>query len=460
VLSWLRILTVVVIGLGPIADRISAAQATTRTNVLAWRAQQDKVTADIEGWDVRALLEQIASATGWQVFMEPGTKYEVSAKFKDRAPGEALRLLIPSLTAVLVPSSNEPPRLLVYKTSAKEATQRVIGKGKSKRIENELIVKLRPGENIDDIAKRLGAKVVGRIDGMNAYRLRFDDAASTDKAREALKSADGVESVDYNYPVMRPPDPEALNLSGGTPMNLRPSAGAAGDQIIVGLIDAHVSTQFLPESLKGFLLPEISVAGQSLDGGQPTHGDSMFQTVLKGVEIGQQGATESKVRVLPVDVYGGSEMTTTFDISAGIFRAVESGAKIVNLSLGGPTDTSFLRTIIENSADQGVLFFAAAGNEPVTTPIYPAAYPEVIATTSVGRDGRIASYANYGDFVDIGAPGSSLVTFGNQVYVVTGTSAASGFASGGAAGLWQATGKSGANLSALVKQVMAIPGRK
>jgi hypothetical protein len=106
----------VVIGLGPIAGRLSAAQPTTRTNVLDWRAAQDKVSADIKGWDVRTLLEQIASATGWQVFMEPGTKSVVSAKFKDRAPGEALRLLIPSLTAVLVPASNAPPRLLVYRT--------------------------------------------------------------------------------------------------------------------------------------------------------------------------------------------------------------------------------------------------------------------------------------------------------------------------------------------------------
>ena len=460
VLSWFRILMLVVIGLGPVADHISAAQPTTRTNVLDWRVEQDKVTADIKGWDVRTLLEQIASATGWQVFMEPGTKYTVSAKFKDRAPGEALRLLIPSLTAVLVPTTNAPPRLLVYKTSAKEATQRIVVKVKSKRIENELIVKLKPGESIDDIAKRLGAKVVGRIDGLNAYRLRFEDGASADEARESLKSADGVESVDSNYAVMRPPDPEALNLSGAPPMSLRPTAVAAGDQIVIGQIDAHVNTQLVPESLKDFLLPEISVAGQTADGGKPTHGDSMFQTILKGVEIGQQGATGSKVRVLPIDVYGGSEMTTTFDISAGIFRAVESGAKIVNLSLGSPTDTPFLRTIIENSADQGVLFFAAAGNEPVPTPMYPAAYPEVIAVTAISRSGQIAPWANYGSFVDVGAPGSSVVSFGNQAYVVTGTSSSTAFASGIAAAASQATGKTGSSLSPLVMQSLAIPGRK
>ena len=460
VLSWLRILILVAIGPGPIADHLSAAESTTRTNVLDWRVEQDKVTADIKGWEVRTLLEQIASATGWQVFIEPGTKYAVSAKFKDRTPGEALRLLIPSLTAVLVPSSNAPPRLLVYRTSVKEATQRIVGKRKAKRIENELIVKLKPGESIDDIAKRLGAKVVGRIDGLNAYRLRFGDADSADAARDSLQSDSSVDSVDYNYPVIRPPDPEPLNMSGAPPMNLRPTAAAAGDQIIVGLIDSGVRK--LGNNLDEFLLPGITVAGgegTTADGG-PKHGDSMFQTILKGVEIGQQGATGSKVRILPVDVYGGSEMTTTFDISAGIFRAVESGAKIVNLSLGSPVDTPFLNTLIENSAQQGVLFFAAAGNEPVTSPTYPAAYPDVIAVTAISRNGDIAPWANYGSFVDVGAPGSSIVSFGNQAYVVTGTSSSTAFASGISAAMSQATGKTGVGLSSLVLQSLALPGRK
>jgi len=461
VLNWLRIFAVAVVGLVGVGGSIAAPAPTERTNVLDWRVAQDKVSADIKGWDVRTLLEHVASATGWQVFVEPGTKYSVSAKFKDRAPGEALRLLIPPLTAVLVPASNAPPKLLVYRTSVKEATQRIAPLAKRKKhIEDELIVKLKPGENIDDIAKRLGAKVVGRIDGLNGYRLRFEDAKSADAARESLQSNSSVDSVDYNYPVMQPPAPEPLSVSSAPPMNLRPTAAAAGDQIIVGQIDAHVNTQLLPESLKDFLLPEIAVAGQTADGGKPTHGDSMFQTILKGVEIGQQGASGSKVRVLPIDVYGGSEMTTTFDISAGIFRAVESGAKIVNLSLGSPVDTPFLNTIIENSSQQGVLFFAAAGNEPVTTPIYPAAYPDVIAVTAISRNGEIAPWANYGSFVDVGAPGSSVVSFGNQAYLVTGTSSSTAFASGIAAAAAQATGKSGSSLSPLVKQSLAIPGRK
>jgi thermitase len=460
-MSWLRMFLVALVAFWPAAHAISATAPAATTNMLEWRVEQDKVTADIKGWDVRTLLEHVASATGWQVFLEPGTRYTVSAKFKDRSPGEALRLLVPPLTAVLLPQSNAPPRLLVYRTSAQEATQRIgVAKRKPKHIENELIVKLKPGEKIDDIAKRLGAKVVGRIDGLNAYRLRFDSADRAEAARESLSTDSSVESVENNYPVFRPPDPEPLSLSSAAPMNLRPTAAVTGDQIIVGLIDSGV--QKLGNSLDEFLLPGITVAegGSAEAGGKPKHGDSMFQTILKGVEIAQQSGTESKVRILPVDVYGGSEMTTTFDISAGIYRAVESGAKVINLSLGSPVDTPFLGMVIENSSKQGVLFLGAAGNEPVSTPIYPAAYPDVLAVTAITRSGEIAPWANYGSFVDIGAPGSSVVNFGNQAYLVTGTSTSTALAAGVAAATAQRTGLSGNSLSPLVMQSLAIPSRK
>ena len=433
------------------------------TNLLDWRTKEDKVTADIKNWDVRTLLEHIAVATGWEVFLEPETKYTVSAKFKDRTPGEALRLLIPPLTAVLLPQSNAPPRLAVYRTSVQDATQRITpraAKKAPKHVPNELVVRLKPGEKIDDIAKRLGAKVVGRIDGLNAYRLRFENEDAASSARESLQEAGGVESVDYNFPVVRPPDPEPLSLSTAAPLNLQPKAVNSGDQIVVALIDTAV--QKLNNNLDQFLLPGISVTGESPGAStRPRHGDSMFQTVLQGISATQEGGGDgSRVRVLPVDVYGNSEVTTTFDISAGIYRAIESGASIVNLSLGSPADTPFLRTIIENSADQGVLFFAAAGNEPVSSPTYPAAYQDVIAVTAVTRSGQIAPWANYGDFVDIGTPGSSIINYGNVAYLVTGTSTSTAIAAGMAGGIAQMTGKTQASLSALVKQSLAIPSRK
>jgi thermitase len=102
-------------------------------------------------------------------------------------------------------------------------------------------------------------------------------------------------------------------------------------------------------------------------------------------------------------------------------------------------DTPLLRDVIHSASEKNILIFAAAGNEPVTTPYYPAAYPDVTAVTAVDQ-GQVASYANRGSFVTLGAPGSSVVYYNNQPFYVVGTSAASAFTSGLAAGYMEATG--------------------
>jgi len=68
-----------------------------------WNAKQNRVTADIRSLKLNPLLEQVSSATGWQVFLEPDTTHTASAKFKDVPPGEALRLLLGDLNFALVP---------------------------------------------------------------------------------------------------------------------------------------------------------------------------------------------------------------------------------------------------------------------------------------------------------------------------------------------------------------------
>jgi hypothetical protein len=124
----------------------------------------------------------------------------------------------------------------------------------------------------------------------------------------------------------------------------------------------------------------------------------------------------------------------------------------VNLSLGGEGDSSYLHDTIRSAHDQGVLFIGAAGNEPVTTATYPAAYPEVIAVTASDASGALAPYANRGDFIDVIAPGGSLITFRGQQFFVTGTSAATAYVSGRAAGQVERTGKTPSAIEAAIRQ--------
>src|SRR5258708_6293694 len=168
---------------------------------LAWRPKQNKFDAEIGAWTISHLLREMAKETGWLVYVEPETEHTVSAKFAGVPPGEAMHLLFGDLNFALLPQTNAPSKLLIYRTSLQQATQ-LISSGKAKPkdlIPNELVVHMKPNskETIEALAARLGGKIVGRSDELRTYRLSFQDEAAAQSAREALKadpSASGVES--------------------------------------------------------------------------------------------------------------------------------------------------------------------------------------------------------------------------------------------------------------------------
>src|SRR5678815_747486 len=66
-------------------------------DTLTWLPEKNSVSAEISTWNLNQLLEQVAAATGWKVYVEPNTKLKVSSKFKERTPGDALKLLLGDL---------------------------------------------------------------------------------------------------------------------------------------------------------------------------------------------------------------------------------------------------------------------------------------------------------------------------------------------------------------------------
>ena len=404
---------------------------------LTWRTDQDRVSADIKSTRLFKVLEEIARTTGWHIFVEPDTARTVSAKFKELPPGEALRLLLGDLNYALVPETNGVPRLYVFRTNRRNATQ-VIDPAKeaemrahAKLIPNELIVRLKPGAKIDELARALGAKVIGRIDSLNAYRLQFDNEDAATAARAQLANNGDVSSVDNNYSIDRPLTPREALAANVPPPRLQLRPPPADGRIVIGLVDTAV--QPLGNNLDGFLLKQLTaVDSAALDTSGPSHGTSMAETMLRSLEMMTKGS--SSVQILPVDVYGSGATTSTFDVASGVMLAVNGGATIINMSLGSDGDSSFLHDIIKEASAHNIVFIGAAGNTPVTTPFYPAAYPEVMAVTAIDRGGQIAPYANRGSFVTMGAPGTSVIYYNGQPWYVMGTSPAAAFTSGVVAG--------------------------
>jgi thermitase len=436
---------------------LSLSTRAAGTNTLVWHRTTDRVDADIRGMELWPLLEQIAMSAGWRIFVEPDTTRTTSAKFKDLPSGDALKRLLGNLNFALVPRTNGVPQLYVFRTAMKNATQRVRApKAAPEHAPNELLVKLKPGTNADALAKSIGAKIIGRDDKLGIYRLLFASADATDAALAALKNNSDVQAVDYNYYFDPPILPQLLDNAPVGPVSLSLDPDTTGDPCnpIIGLIDTPV--QSLGSQLDAFLMKAVSVVNEAGSGGStlPTHGTAMAETILRAVAKAADG--KSNVKILPVDVYGTEEMATSWNVALGVKMAVDNGATVINLSLAGTSDSAVLSDIIKQALAQGVVIYAAAGNEPVTSPTYPAATPGVIAVTAT-QGSQLAPYANYGSFVSLALPGASVIYLGSQAYIVQGTSPATAYASGVAAGTKGINCAPWAQIQSAMQQKFTVP---
>ena len=408
---------------------LTAVPWTDAADSLKWNHKENRVAASFSGCSLDKFLEQLTAATGWEIFVQPGTRQTISTKFHDRTPGEALRLLFGDLDFALVPQTNRPARLFVFRTTASEATQAVKSVNKSGRIiPNELIVRLKPGQDIDALAKKLGAKVLGRAGKFNAYRLQFETEEAANTAREALKGESDVASVENNYEFPRPTE-EAAAANGTRPsLNLKPRPLSDSDRLIVGVLDTPFQAK--AAGLQDFLLnPPTDEA----DGDTPTHGTIML-TKIRDVLANLSPNGETGVHFAYGDIYHGNQFTTTFDIAQGLIDIIDKyNPTIINISSGGKGDSPFLREVTAWATQGGRFVFAPAGNDHSGDFMFPASDPGITSVSATDSSGKLASYANFNDGVALMLPGQTVFRFGNRWFMVEGTSVSSAAAAGAAA---------------------------
>jgi subtilisin family serine protease len=115
--------------------------------------------------------------------------------------------------------------------------------------------------------------------------------------------------------------------------------------------------------------------------------------------------------ILPVEVLDPNGLGDTSTVARGIISAVDAGAKVINLSLGGPDRDPVLDEACAYAVRKGAVVVAAGGNSHLAgnRPQYPAASPFVVAVASVDARGRPSLFANSGRYVDLAAPGENVV---------------------------------------------------
>jgi len=187
------------------------------------------------------------------------------------------------------------------------------------------------------------------------------------------------------------------------------------NSLILAIIDSGV--QLSHPDLAGRLVPGWDFVNDDSD---PSD-DFGHGTMVAGIAAastnngrGVAGATWAG-RIMPVKVLDSHGAANDDDIAAGIRYAVDHGASVINLSLGGPgAGTGVLQQAVNYATANDVVVVAAAGNDGGTSQAtiehYPAACDGVIAVGATDSAGNHAAFSSSGRWVDVVAPGVGIVT--------------------------------------------------
>lgn len=239
-------------------------------------------------------------------------------------------------------------------------------------------------------------------------KLRVSPGQSLETARREIRAAEPNALVDLNHYYR----PESLECSGrrclmrqisGWPIGEAPAA--CHPSAPIGLIDTRINVKH--PSLAESRITLLALFEGDVEPSGAHHGTAVAALLVgKGTVPGLVPEAE----LIAIDAFRKGDVATGFDLARAIEMLVARGVPVINMSLSGP-DNSILAATVAKAAERNVLIVAAAGNDgPRSKPVFPAAYPGVIAVTAVDGGRNVYRRAARGAHVDIAAPGVNVWT--------------------------------------------------
>jgi subtilisin family serine protease len=209
-----------------------------------------------------------------------------------------------------------------------------------------------------------------------------------------------------------------------TRADLVSDADRNGQDIVVAVLDTGVQANH--PDLTGRILPGYDFINEVATSSDPNGHGTAASGMITAVSNNGAGidAFVRNVKILPGTVC--ATYCYWDDVAQGVIWAVDSGADVINLSLGGAGSSSVMESAVQYAETNGVVVVASAGNEgDAANPVmYPAALPTVLGVGAVREGDLPTTWASYGNWVDLAAPGQDVAsTYSSSGYVyIDGTS--------------------------------------
>jgi thermitase len=313
---------------------------------------------------------------------------------------------------------------------------------KNKYKSGELVLKFK--DNVDASQEAQTVKSIGAVvqpDGVVKSDFKVLKVKDVEAAIQKLENNPNIEYAEPNYVFSATWTPNDTYYSGyqyglqTTQTNLAWDVAQGSSTQEIAVLDTGVDythPDLDGKTILGYDFVDDDNAPMDLNG----HG-----THVAGIAAAETNnatgiaGTAPNTKVLAVRVLDAAGSGTLEDIADGIRYAADSGAEVINMSLGCNCHTVALEDAVNYAYNKGVVLVAAAGNDNVSTTFEPASYTNVIAVGAVNDRDRKATFSNYGTWVDVVAPGVGIAsTYPNNQYVyMDGTSMASPYVAGLAA---------------------------
>lgn len=257
-------------------------------------------------------------------------------------------------------------------------------------------------------------------------------------------SEEDIEHIEPDYDIYLFDTPNDSYASAWFMKNIHASAawetGCHGEDIRIAVIDSGVS--------KHNDITKNLVEGYNFINNTKDTTDTYFHgTFVSGIIAAQANNSFAlaglayNAKIVPLKCFDGENSQLSYMIKA-IYAAVNTyNCKVLNISAGTEQYSSELENAVKYAVSKGAVVVAASGNhdnkKTFNCPYYPASFDCVVSVGSVNQKNNISYFSNYNEYVDIVAPGESIVSLANDsdsgLKQASGTSFAAPFVSAAAA---------------------------